>query len=324
MGLLTLALILDWLVGDPGWLWKRVPHPVVMLGRFIDRCDRWRSGSGAIDNGQDRRDLWLGIGLVGMLLAIAIAFAGLVELVSHFLPVLGLLTELIVVAVLLAQRSLYEHVARVASALREGGIEEGRRMVALVVGRDVSALSESGVCKAAIESLAENFSDGVVAPVFWYAIGGLPGLIFYKAINTADSMIGHRTPRHEFFGKPAALLDDLLNWMPARLSALLAGLAAMFLWSKNARSMMEVVRRDAPAHRSPNAGWPETAFAHALDVSLGGPRTYGGGEQVQGARLHAGGRDQASVYDIEKALVLMISANLILIGAIFGIWLVVR
>ena len=196
----------------------------------------------------------------------------------------GFIVVAILASSLIAQRSLYEHVARVADALERDGLDAGRRAVSQIVGRDPDALDEAGVARAAIESLAENFSDGVVAPVFWLAVGGLAGGAAYKAINTADSMIGHRTPRHEDFGFAAARLDDLVNLPASRLAALLIVLAS---GASARRTPGRAVWRDARKHRSPNAGWPEAAMAGALGLSLAGPRVYGG---VHGRRRGHGRR----------------------------------
>ena len=182
----------------------------------------------------------------------------------------------IVASTLIAQRSLHDHVARVAAALEQNGLAAGREAVSHIVGRDPDALDEAGVARAAIESLAENFSDGVVAPVFWLMVGGLAGGAAYKAINTADSMIGHRTPRHEAFGFAAARLDDLVNLPASRLSALLIVAAAAVTAGASATDAWRAVLRDASRHRSPNAGYPEAAMAGALGLALAGPRVYGG------------------------------------------------
>ena len=251
---LVLALLLDAVMGEPRALWDRVPHPAVLMGRAVDWADA------RFNSGESRR--LKGVLALGLLVAVAVALG----LALAALP--GAVAEVIAGAILLAQRSLADHVRAVARALRLS-VPEGRRAVALIVGRDTAALSEAGVARAAIESAAENFSDGVVAPAFWFLIAGLPGLVAYKLVNTADSMIGHRTPRHEAFGWAAARLDDVLNWIPARLSA---GL----IWLVGPRGPWGPIARDARLHRSPNAGWPEAAMARALDVALAGPRAYHG------------------------------------------------
>jgi adenosylcobinamide-phosphate synthase len=223
----------------------------------------------------------------------------------------GFLAVGVLASSLLAQRSLHDHVERVASALEQDGIDGGRAAVSHIVGRDPQALDEAGVCRAAIESLAENFSDGIVAPGFWLAIGGLPGGVAYKAVNTADSMIGHRTPRHKDFGFAAARLDDLLNLPASRLSVLLIVAAAAIGRNTSAAQAWNAVRRDARHHRSPNAGYPEAAVAGALGLAIAGPRVYGG-ILVDDATMGNGRRD-AGPQDIRAALALYRRADLIFI-----------
>lgn len=254
-GLLIAALVLDAVLGEPRWLWDRWPHPAVLMGRAVGWLDD------RLNRGDDRSAKGV--------LAVAVLVAGAAALgwAIHAVPDFGLL-EVAAAAVLLAQKSLADHVRDVADALRLS-LAEGRRAVARIVGRDTATMQPPDVARAAIESAAENLSDGVVAPVFWFVVGGLPGMLIYKTVNTADSMIGHRTPRHEAFGWAAARLDDVLNWIPARLTALLIALAHGWF---DARPVL----RDAPLHRSPNAGWPEAAMAVVLDVSLSGPRSYHG------------------------------------------------
>ena len=253
---LTAALILDALFGEPDWLWRRLPHPAVLLGRLV----------GALD---DRLNRGGGRRAKGVLALIAlIAFAATVGWVITILP-LSPLAEIIVAAILLAQRSLADHVAAVAAGLDES-VEAGRAAVAHIVGRDTAAMDEPAIARAAIESGAENFSDGIVAPAFWFVVGGLPAMLAYKAINTADSMIGYRTERHEAFGWAAARLDDLVNLPASRLSALLISLSAL------SAAPFSAAMRGAHLHRSPNAGWPEAAMASCIDVALAGPRVYHG------------------------------------------------
>jgi adenosylcobinamide-phosphate synthase len=215
---------------------------------------------------------------------------------------------------LIAQRSLHQHVSDVATALENGGIDAGRVAVGKIVGRDTAALDTAGIARAAIESLAENFSDGVVAPVFWLAIAGLPGAALYKAINTADSMIGHRTLRHEAFGWAAARLDDLVNLPASRLSALLLVGAAALRRDAAPAVAWRAVRRDASRHRSPNAGYPEAAMAGALGLALAGPRVYGG-VTVDDATMGDGRRDVTAA-DIRRALGLYRAADAILIALV--------
>ncbi len=253
--LLLPAMLLDAALGEPRWLWSRAPHPAVLMGRAVAWAD-------ATFNAGDQRR---GKGALAMA-GLAIAAAGLGWLI-HIIPDRGIL-EIIVTAIILAQRSLVDHVRAVADALRLS-VGDGRRVVAMIVGRDTARMTESEVARGAIESAAENLSDGVVAPIFWYLIAGLPGLLLYKITNTADSMIGHRTPRHQDFGWAAARFDDVLNWVPARITAALIALAHG--WTDPAP-----ILRDGPLHRSPNAGWPEAAMAVVLDVALSGPRSYHG------------------------------------------------
>jgi adenosylcobinamide-phosphate synthase len=219
------------------------------------------------------------------------------------LPVLaGLLVTGILAGTLLAQRSLWRHVADVAEALERDGLGGGRRAVSRIVGRNPDSLDESAVVRAAIESLAENFSDGVVAPALWCSACGLPGIAAYKAVNTADSMIGHRTPRHEAFGWAAARLDDVINLPASRLAALWLILAAWLQPGASAAGALRAVRRDAGKHRSPNAGWPEAAMAGALGIRLAGPRVYGA-TRVED-RWMGDGRAGATTADLRRALAL--------------------
>jgi adenosylcobinamide-phosphate synthase len=253
--LLVPALLLDAAFGEPKAVWSRWPHPAVVMGRVIGWADH------RFNTGENRR-------LKGAAVMAALAFAAtILGNVMSAIPDSGIL-EILIAAVLLAQKSLVDHVRAVADALRLS-LGDGRRMVARIVGRDTAAMTEPEVARAAIESAAENLSDGVIAPAMFFLFFGLPGLLVYKITNTADSMIGHRTPRHEEFGWAAARLDDVLNWIPARVTALL--IALTHGWTDAGP-----ILRDAPLHRSPNAGWPEAAMAVALDVSLSGPRSYHG------------------------------------------------
>jgi adenosylcobinamide-phosphate synthase len=295
------ALAFDALIGDPDRLWRRLPHPVVLIGSCIGFLDRTLN-----------RETWspeqrksAGIGVVILLLIISALIGYLIEAALRHIPFGNLLLGL-VASVLIAQRSLYQHVARVRSAFAEGGLSEAREAVSMIVGRDSDQLDEAGVCRAAIESCAENFSDGVVAPVFWLALLGLPGLIAYKAINTADSMIGHRSARHENFGWAAARLDDLVNLIPARLSGMLLAIVAPVAKGAVATAL-QVMRRDAAKHRSPNAGWPESAMAGALGLALAGPRRYGE-HIVDDPFLNAEARQDATPGDIDRALDLLMAA----------------
>ena len=253
--LLIPALLLDAAFGEPKLIWNRFPHPAVLMGRLISWADA------TYNEGDDRRQK-------GIFVMICLGFGALLlGWLIHKIPDCGLL-EILLAAILLAQRSLVQHVQAVGDVLRLS-LNDGRRTVAMIVGRDTAALDETGVARSAIESAAENLSDGVIAPAFWFLIGGLPGLLLYKITNTADSMIGHRTERHEHFGWAAARFDDLLNLIPSRLTALLVALTHGWL---NPAPIL----RDAPLHRSPNAGWPESAMACVLNIALAGPRSYNG------------------------------------------------
>jgi adenosylcobinamide-phosphate synthase len=295
------ALAFDALIGDPDWLWRRLPHPVVLIGSLIGFLDRTLN--------QETRSpsfrKFAGAGVVILLLGVGIATGILIEAALRQIPFGNLLLGLIASS-LIAQRSLFHHVSRVKSAFAGGGLAAARDTVSMIVGRDPAQLDEAGVCRAAIESCAENFADGVVAPVFWLTLLGLPGLIAYKAINTADSMIGHRTARHSQFGWAAARTDDLVNLIPARLSGLLLAAVAPIARGSIVTSLKTMLR-DANKHRSPNAGWPEGAIAGALDLALAGPRRYG--EQiVDDPFLNDGARRQATPDDIGGALKLLVAA----------------
>jgi adenosylcobinamide-phosphate synthase len=295
---LLIALIVDRIIGDPDWLWRRISHPVVLFGHAIGFADR-KFNRPTDRAGKRRRNgnvaiavLLIGAAIIGGVLASLFARLGLV----------GTVLEVIVVAVFLAQKSLADHVEAVARGMRNAGLAGGRMAVSMIVGRDPEALDESGVSRAAIESLAENFSDGIVAPALWYALFGLPGLLAYKMLNTADSMIGHLNERHRDFGRAAARLDDFANWPAARLSALLIAAGAGLSRGVPAmRRAAETALTDSGLHRSPNAGWPEAAMAGATGLALAGPRQYGG-ELVMEASLHAAGHRQAGSVDIVSAL----------------------
>lgn len=279
--MLALALILDAILGEPDWLWQRVPHPAVLFGRLIDWLVR------VLNEGANRRAK----GVVAVaVLVVAVWLPAWLLSREIFLGVI----EVAGAAVLIAQRSLMDHVGAVAGALRLS-LAQGRVAVARIVGRDPETLDEAGVARAAIESAAENFSDGVLAPAFWFVIGGLPGIAIYKAVNTADSMIGHRSERFVEFGWAAARLDDVLNWIPARLAGMIICLVG------GGRAAMEVMFRDAGLHKSLNAGWPESATAASLGIALAGPRVYGG-VLTDDPYLNAEGRKAAGPADIEAAV----------------------
>ena len=298
------ALAFDALIGDPDWLWRRPGHPVAWIGALIGVLDR---GLNREDRSQQQRKT-AGITGTAAMVVLSAAAGILVQTTVQQLP-MGNLAVALIASIFIAQRSLYQHVARVRSAFAEGGLAGARKAVAMIVGRDPEQLDEAGICRAAIESCAENFSDGVVAPVFWLALLGLPGLIAYKTINTADSMIGHRSERYESFGWAAARLDDLVNLIPTRLSALLLASTAPIAGGAISTSL-RVAGRDASRHRSPNAGWPESAMAGALGVALAGPRRYAT-HMVEDPFLNAEATSQIVPDDIGRALDLYAAACVI-------------
>ena len=303
--ILLLALGLDALIGDPAALYARLPHPVVFIGRGIGNLDR------RLNREQDSTALRRAAGIAACILLVTLSF-GIGWLLHRSLSALpgGWIAEAVLISAFLAQNSLYRHVAAVAQGLASAGLSGGRRAVAHIVGRDPESLDEPAVCRAALESLAENFSDGVTAPLFWALLLGLPGILTYKAVNTADSMVGHRTPRHLAFGWASARLDDLLNIVPARLAGLVLAAAAFFMPGANPARAFSAMRRDAPLHRSPNAGWPEAAMAGALGLALAGPRRYGGAI-VEDNWMNAAGRREASAADIRHGLTLYVLACII-------------
>ncbi|MFO1142144.1 MAG: adenosylcobinamide-phosphate synthase CbiB [Amaricoccus sp.] len=313
MATLALAAMLsDLCLGYPDRVWRTVGHPVSWMGRLIAVLDR------TLNRGSEVRRRALG-GLALLVVVAASAGAGL-ALASLARGWPGLVLSAVVAGTLIAQRSLARHVAAVAEALDTGGTAAGRQAVARIVGRDVASLDEAGVARAAIESLAENFSDGIVAPVFWLALGGLPVVAAYKAINTADSMIGHRSERYRAFGWSAARVDDVVNLPASRLSAALIAVGAGVLPAASAAGAWRAVRRDARRHRSPNAGWPEAATAGALGFALAGPRRYGG-RLVEDAFMGSGRRELGAA-DIRRALRLYWVADALLVG-LLALWTLV-
>lgn len=280
--LLCLAMLLDAALGEPDWLWRRVPHPAVLMGRAVGWLDA------RLNQGTQRRAK--GIAAVTLLVGAAAALGAALSL-------LGPVAEVLVAAILLAQKSLIIHIRVVADGLRLS-LPAGRRAVAMIVSRDTRDMDGSAVARSAIESASENLSDGVIAPAFWFLLGGLPGMLIYKVVNTADSMIGYRTPRYEAFGWAAARLDDLLNLIPARLSALLIALPGGVLADWRA------IIGDARLHRSPNAGWPEAAMARAIGVALAGPRAYDGVMQTF-PWVHSAGKRDLTSRDIDAAIMRM-------------------
>ena len=306
---LLLALVIDRLIGDPGWLYRHVPHPVQIIGGVIADFERWSFGKVAT-----ARELFAhGRKATLVLTAASFAIGLLIQWLCLLLP-FGWILLAALMSTLIAQVSLAQHVRAVADGLEEG-LEEGRAAVAHIVGRDPEQLDEHGVARSAIESLAENFSDGVVAPVFYGLFLGLPGMLAYKAINTADSMIGHKSERYVHFGRFAALLDDVVNWLPARLSALLIAVGARFLPGASFAYAWQTIGRDAHRHRSPNGGWPEAAMAGALDIRLSGPRSYNN-ETTDDAWIGIGTPD-LEPDDIDQALRLFWWATVMLAALVF-------
>jgi len=288
------AASLEAAFGYPPALYTAIGHPVTWMGAWLARLEARLNVAGA---GFARRRL-MGFAAFALYLAPIAVLVLLLQTLSAAAFIAPILV-ILVAASLPAQRSLHAHVKTVADALAGGDpLDEGRRAVAMIVGRDVAALDEAAIARAAIESLAENFSDGVVAPLLWTAAFGLFGGALYKAINTADSMIGHRNARYEAFGYAAAKLDDLANAPPSRLSVFLIAAAAGRRW----REALDTALHDAPHHRSPNAGWPEAAMAGALGLKLAGPRLYGG-VKVDDAFM-GDGRAEATAEDVYRALAL--------------------
>jgi adenosylcobinamide-phosphate synthase len=289
------ATVVEALVGYPAPLYRAIGHPVTWMGRWLAwleaRLNRADAGFAA------RRGA--GVLALGLYLAPVAFVAWAATRLCVSADALGFAALALLAASLPAQRSLGAHVSAVADGL-DVGLDEGRRAVAKIVGRNPDVLDGAGVARAAIESLAENFSDGVVAPIFWTALGGLVGGALYKAINTADSMIGHKDDRHGAFGWAAARLDDLINLPASRLAALWLILSAALTPSASARDAWRAVWRDAAHQRSPNAGWPEAAMAGALGLKLAGPRVYG--EKLVDDAFMGEGRREADAADVRRAV----------------------
>lgn len=315
--ILVAALGVEALFGYPQQLYKLIGHPVTWIGALISKLDR------DLNRDDESRAARKASGVLALIVLVAIP-AGLAWIVQITLAStwLGNIALVLIASTMLASRSLYDHVRDVALALRNEGLDAGRTMVGRIVGRNPETLDEHGVSRAAIESLAENASDGITAPVVWFALLGLPGLAAYKAINTADSMIGHRTPRHEAFGWAAARLDDLVNLPASRLTGFLFALAARFIPNGSMGNAFRAMRRDAHRHRSPNAGWPESAMAGALGLKLNGPKTYGA-THVDDAYM-GDGRREATADDIDRALRLAGIAWALMITGLSGIVLILQ
>lgn len=307
--MLFMAIAVDAVLGDMPWLFRWLPHPVVVIGRTIGGLDKRLNKASLPES--DRK--FRGVVLVALMVTLALAVGGAIAFVARALPHFWLL-EVLVAAILIAQRGLFEHVDDVARALQHNGIEAGRYAVSRIVGRDPQSLDEHGIARAAIESLAENFADAVVAPIFWYALLGLPGLMLYKTVNTLDSMVGYRNDKYRAFGWASARLDDWLNLIPARLAGLILSFAALFATRGRPWRALRTMLTDACHHKSPNSGWPEAAMAGALDLALGGPRKYPG--LVVDEKWIGSGRARAEVGDIDRALHLFSAACLIDAGLV--------
>jgi len=308
--LAILAMLAELCLGYPDRVWRAIGHPVSWIGRLIAALER------GLNAGSERRRR--AMGAVAIAAVAAAAGGGALALQALAGGVLGVFVVAVMASTLIAQRSLGAHVRAVADALEQGGIVPARQAVSRIVGRDPDRLDEAAVARAAVESLAENFSDGVVAPVLWLCVAGLPGAAAYKAINTADSMIGHRSERYRAFGWASARIDDLVNLPAARLAAILLIAAAAVVPGASPVRAWRAVRRDARRHRSPNAGWPEAAMAGALGFALAGPRVYGGAP-VEDAVMGEGGRRALGAADVRRALRLYWVADAFLLGLLVAL-----
>ena len=310
---LLAALLIDAIVGEFGPLFRILPHPVAIIGAVTGWLDRRLNRDRRAVSTRAFRGAIVALGLVAVMAALGWVLADFSRTIPY-----GWAIELLFVVLFLAQRSLFDHVRAIARALEADGLTGGRAAVAQIVSRDPEQLDEHGVARAAIESLAESFSDAVVAPTFWYLLLGLPGLFVYKTINTMDSMIGYRTERHAAFGMVTARLDDALNYLPARLAGGFIVAAAMFVPKGLSSGALKVMLRDGGKHRSPNAGRPEAAMAGALSVALSGPRRYGG-KTVDEPWIGEEFTARIGVVEIRRALYLFVVAclvNAVVIAAI--------
>jgi adenosylcobinamide-phosphate synthase len=315
--ILIAAFGIEAVLAYPAIVFGAIGHPVSWIGALISALE-FRLNRPDYSEAMRRAT-----GIMTMLLLVAIGLGvGLaLEMAVRGVPVLGFVLAVVIVAALIAAGNLDQHVRAVAAALRSDGLAGGRQSIAKIVGRDPDALDQAAICRAAIESLAENASDGVTAPALWYLAGGLPGMIGYKAINTADSMIGHLSERYRAFGWAAAKLDDLVNLPASRLTGLMFIAAAAVVPGASASSAWQAFRRDAQLHRSPNAGWPEAAMAGALGLRLAGPRVYEG--VTVDDHWMGDGRPEATPEDIDRALTIYRTAfaGTLLIVAAIG-WLI--
>lgn len=294
--ILIAACGIEAVLAYPALVFGAIGHPVSWIGAAISALES-RLNRPAYSDAMRRS---AGVMTVLLLVAVSLGVGLALEMAVRSVPVLGFVLAVAIVAALIAAGNLDQHVRAVAAALRTEGLVSGRQSIAKIVGRDSEALDQAAICRAAIESLAENASDGVTAPALWYLVGGLPGMIAYKAINTADSMIGHMSERHRAFGWAAAKLDDLVNWPGSRLTGLMFVAAASVVPGASSSSAWRAFRRDARRHRSPNAGWPEAAMAGALGLRLAGPRVYDG--VTVDDHWMGDGRAEATPEDIDRAL----------------------
>ena len=302
--IVLLALAMDAIIGDPNWLYRRIPHPIAAIGCMMNQLDLF------LNRPQVKNPTKKILGVLFIIIALSVAgIIGWGMQTGLKLMEFGQLLEAILVSIFLAQNSLYRHVRNVAQALVSDGLDAARLSVSHIVGRDPATLDDSGVCRASIESLSENFSDGVIAPVFWYLIAGMPGILMYKTLNTADSMVGHLSPKYKYFGWASARLDDVANFIPARLTALLIFLTALIIPSTKGFKSLRSCLTYANRHRSTNAGWPEAAMAGALDIRIAGPRVYNG--IVVNDPWMGDGNPNLRTNDINRALKLYFSSNII-------------
>lgn len=305
------ALIFEYLFGYPKFLQSLIGHPVQWMGALIGWFDNTRNGENRSASERRMAGIVMLVVLCGVTYMLALTLAALLHTIPY-----GWLIEGIIASVFLAQRQLSRAVRDVTIGLGES-LAQGREAVSHIVGRDTKNLDEAEVSRAAIETLAENASDGVIAPLFWLLLFGLPGIAVYKAINTADSMVGHLNARYSDFGWASAKLDDIVNWIPARLTAMLIALGAFFLPGASGTDAWNTARHDGPKHKSPNAGWPEAAMAGALAFGLGGARKYDG-KVVDLSEMGAGNRDLGPA-DIRRALSLfaaMSAVTFVIVGII--------
>jgi len=305
------VFLIDGIMGDPQWFYSRIPHPVVVIGNIISKLEL------RFNNLAYSSYYRLTFGFLTVLIVVATFTVAGIVLTGIFSQIPGgALLIAIVASSLIAYRGLFDGVRHVQKGL-EKSLAEGREAVSHIVGRDPDSLNEAGVARAAIESLAENFSDGTTAPLFWFLIFGLPGLLFYKSINTLDSMIGHHSDRYEHFGKVAARLDDVVNYIPARLTGLLIVIAACLHPCMSGRGALQGLIKDAGHHKSINAGWQEAAFAGGVGISLAGPRQYRD-QMVEDVWMNEGGRKRATAQDISTALQLYLICGGLLLAGLIG------